>query len=413
MSITKLPTTEAFGYQMPAEYVESANDFIKALDLKIEGPVLFNNIYQMLSNNGKDAKNVSQMDVFTFLVNCKQLHLNPLAKQIYGFVSKGRVVNIISIEGFTEIANRHPQFDGFEFEFGPTAEKDLTYTKTTYDKVSYQSQKQLIHVTRKVAEWIKCIIYRKDRQHPVSVTTFFDESNSGSEPWATKPMQMLQNRAFANAVKRAFNVNGYFEPGDFVDDAPQFDVMPPTQEQTITEKPVAEDAEFTETAPQPQAQTQPPSILAQAGFDVSAPAPTEVAEPVTGESAISQQPQTANVIEMPLPEPQNAESVTPPLPPLPPLPDLPAECVPQEEQQKAMTSAPKKPRKKKEVVADLTPDEVASLSDAARHVAGKIFACGSKSELETLGLQIATMNFPESDANVLRKAFVRQKSILK
>ena len=40
-------------------------------------------------------------------------------------------------------------------------------------------------------------------------------------------------------------------------------------------KPDAEEAEFVES-------TEPPSILAQAGFDMSAPAPTEVADPVVG-----------------------------------------------------------------------------------------------------------------------------------
>lgn len=390
--MSNLPTTEAFGYQMPSEYAESTNDVIRSLGLNVEGPVLFNHIYQMLSNNGKDAKNVSQMDVFTFLVNCKQLNLNPLAKQIYGFVSKGKVVNIISIEGFTEIANRNPNYDGVDFEFGPLVEKELTYSKNDY--FNGQKTTKLVTVKRKVADWIKCIIYRKDRDHPVSVTTFFDESNTGTEPWATKPMQMLQNRAFANSVKKAFSINGYLEKEEFMDDVPypvfvESGNVPPAP--VLPCKPDAVEAEFVES-------TEPPSILAQAGFDMSAPvpAPTEVAEPVKEVSA---------------------EPVVPPAPALPPLPDLPAECqqtIPPKEQNIAQTSAPKRTRRKKEeVTADLTPDEVASLSDAARHVAGKIFSCSSKDELETLGLQIATMNFPEKDANILRKAYVRQKSAVK
>lgn len=392
MTNNNLLTTEAFGYQMPSEYAESTNDVIRSLGLNVEGPVLFNHIYQMLSNNGKDAKNVSQMDVFTFLVNCKQLNLNPLAKQIYGFVSKGKVVNIISIEGFTEIANRNPNYDGVDFEFGPLVEKELTYSKNDY--FNGQKTTKLVTVKRNVADWIKCIIYRKDRNHPVSVTTFFDESNTGTEPWATKPMQMLQNRAFANSVKKAFSINGYLEKEEFMDDVPypvfvESGNVPPAP--VLPCKPDAVEAEFVES-------TEPPSILAQAGFDMSAPvpAPTEVAEPVKEVSA---------------------EPVVPPAPALPPLPDLPAECqqtVPPKEQNIAQTSAPKRTRRKKEeVTADLTPDEVASLSDAARHVAGKIFSCGSKDELETLGLQIATMNFPEKDANILRKAYVRQKSAVK
>ena len=303
--MSNLPTTEAFGYQMPSEYAESTNDVIKSLGLNVEGPVLFNHIYQMLSNNGKDAKNVSQMDVFTFLVNCKQLNLNPLAKQIYGFVSKGKVVNIISIEGFTEIANRNPSYDGVDFEFGPLVEKELTYSKNDY--FNGQKNTKLVTVKRKVADWIKCIIYRNDRHHPVSVTTFFDESNTGTEPWATKPMQMLQNRAFANSVKKAFSINGYLEKEEFIEDVPYIVAgepgnVPPAP--VLPCKPDAEEAEFVES-------TEPPSILAQAGFDMSAPAPTEVAEPVVGEVAATVPPKEENLPLPPLPESLQQVNVAP------------------------------------------------------------------------------------------------------
>ena len=386
--MSNLPTTEAFGYQMPSEYAESTNDVIKSLGLNVEGPVLFNHIYQMLSNNGKDAKNVSQMDVFTFLVNCKQLNLNPLAKQIYGFVSKGKVVNIISIEGFTEIANRNPNYDGVDFEFGPLVEKELTYSKNDY--FNGQKNTKLVTVKRKVADWIKCIIYRNDRHHPVSVTTFFDESNTGTEPWATKPMQMLQNRAFANSVKKAFSINGYLEKEEFIEDVPYIVAgesgnVPPAP--VLPCKPDAVEAEFVES-------TEPPSILAQAGFDVSAPAPVEVAEPVVGDAAVATVP----------PKEENL--------PLPPLPEslqqvnvAPAEPEPVKKTRKK--KAPAEPKEE-----EVTPDDLSRLTDAGRSISGKILNTHDMDELKTLGLQIATMGLPKDDNDVLRKLYVRQQKFL-
>ena len=386
--MSNLPTTEAVGYQMPSEYAESTNDVIKSLGLNVEGPVLFNHIYQMLSNNGKDAKNVSQMDVFTFLVNCKQLNLNPLAKQIYGFVSKGKVVNIISIEGFTEIANRNPNYDGVDFEFGPLVEKELTYSKNDY--FNGQKNTKLVTVKRKVADWIKCIIYRNDRHHPVSVTTFFDESNTGTEPWATKPMQMLQNRAFANSVKKAFSINGYLEKEEFIEDVPYIVAgesgnVPPAP--VLPCKPDAVEAEFVES-------TEPPSILAQAGFDVSAPAPVEVAEPVVGDAAVATVP----------PKEENL--------PLPPLPEslqqvnvAPAEPEPVKKTRKK--KAPAEPKEE-----EVTPDDLSRLTDAGRSISGKILNTHDMDELKTLGLQIATMGLPKDDNDVLRKLYVRQQKFL-
>lgn len=381
-----LPTTEAYGYQMPAEYAGSTNEVIKSLGLNVEAPVLFNHIYQMLSNNGKDAKNVSQMDVFTFLVNCKQLNLNPLAKQIYGFVSKGKVVNIISIEGFTEIANRDPNYDGVDFEFGPMVEKELTYVKNEF--VNGQKTAKRVTVTRKVADWIKCVIYRKDRSHPVSVTTFFDESTTGTEPWATKPMQMLQNRALANSVKKAFSINGYLEKEEFIDDAPYIFAGEPSPSSTpaavLPCKPDAVEAEFTET-------TEPPSILAQAGFDMSAPAPTEVAEPVVGEVAATVPPKEENLPLPPLPESIQQVDVTP------------AEPVKKTRKKKA----PAEPKEE-----EVTPDDLSRLTDAGRAISGKILNTHDMDELKTLGLQIATMGLPKDDNDVLRKLYVRQQKFL-
>lgn len=391
-----LPTTEAYGYQMPAEYAGSTNEVIKSLGLNVEAPVLFNHIYQMLSNNGKDAKNVSQMDVFTFLVNCKQLNLNPLAKQIYGFVSKGKVVNIISIEGFTEIANRNPKYDGVDFEFGPLVEKELTYSKNDY--FNGQKNTKLVTVKRKVADWIKCIIYRNDRHHPVSVTTFFDESNTGTEPWATKPMQMLQNRAFANSVKKAFSINGYLEKEEFIEDVPYIVAGEPgnvSPAPVLPCKPDAVEAEFVES-------TEPPSILAQAGFDMSAPAPTEVAEPVVGDVAVATvSPKEENTA----PAPQKEEDL-----PLPPLPDslqqvdvAPAEPVKKTRKKKA-TTTPKED--------EVTPDDLSKLTDAGRSISGKILNTHDIEDLKTLGLQIATMGLPKEDTDVLRKLYVRQQKFL-
>ena len=197
----------SFGESMPAEFVDETLNVIKKLSLKVTAPVLFNFCANMLSNNGKDF--ITKHDVFTFLVQCANLNLNPMVKQIYGFVSRGKLAIVISIDGWNTIANRSPQFDGMDFEFGPVRERELNFVKTSYS--NGQRSKVTTNVKRTVADWIKCIVYRKDRTHPVCVTTFFDEAYTGSEPWANQPMQMLQNRAFVNSIKKAFNISAYAE----------------------------------------------------------------------------------------------------------------------------------------------------------------------------------------------------------
>lgn len=236
----------AFGVNMPAEYEQATLDVINELGVNVSAPVLFEYAYKMISNYG--AQNVTKEDIFTFLIQCKNLGLNPLLKQIYGFVSRGKLAIVVSIEGWNAIANRSPQFDGCSFEFGPVTVRDLSYSKTSYNHG--QKTNNMVTVKRSVADWVKCIVYRKDRTHPIVITTFFDEAYTGSEPWATMPMQMLQNRAFVNSVRKAFNVSAYSEDDRFIN----FENVPaPSSTEPMTANAVeiaeTESAEPVETAP--------------------------------------------------------------------------------------------------------------------------------------------------------------------
>lgn len=202
----------AFGVTMPAEYEQATIDVINELGVNVSAPVMFEYAYKMISNYG--AQNVTKEDIFTFLIQCKNLGLNPLLKQIYGFVSRGKLAIVVSIEGWNAIANRSPQFDGCSFEFGPFTTRELSYNKISYNRGTKTNNN--VTVKRSVADWVKCIVYRKDRAHPIVITTFFDEAYTGSEPWATMPMTMLQNRAFVNSVRKAFNVSAYSEDDRFI-----------------------------------------------------------------------------------------------------------------------------------------------------------------------------------------------------
>lgn len=295
----------SFGINMPAEYEQATNDVINELKINVTAPVLFNYCYNLLSNYGKNCVTIE--DVFTFLIQCKNLGLNPLLKQIYGFMSRGKLVNVVSIEGWNAIAQRSPVFDGFEFEFGPFSERELIYKKTGF--VNGHKSEANVTIKRSVASWVKCIVFRKDRAHPIVITTFFDEAYTGSEPWATMPMHMLQNRAFVNAVRKAFNVSAYADDDKFFnfDDAPE--PMPEPLQASAEEIPA-------ESIPEPIAEPlpapEPASILGQvdpsfAASDVSIP---ELEPKKRGRKKKTE----------PMPEPvavSGAEDL-----PLPPLPNL-------------------------------------------------------------------------------------------
>ena len=126
------------------------------------------------------AVNDSQMTALMVVAN--QFGLNPWTKEIYAFPDKGGIVPVVGVDGWARIINNHPQFDGMDFE--------------------------------QDAESCTCIIYRKDRGHPVKVTEFMGECNRKTGPWQSHPKRMLRHKAMIQAARLAFGYGGIYDPDE-------------------------------------------------------------------------------------------------------------------------------------------------------------------------------------------------------
>lgn len=124
------------------------------------------------------------------LVVANQYGLNPFTKEIYAFPDKQNgIVPVVGVDGWARIINGHPQFDGMDFE--------------------------------QDSESCTCRIYRKDRNHPISVTEWMDEcrreafkSKSGYEvkgPWQSHPKRMLRHKAMIQCARLAFGFAGIYD----------------------------------------------------------------------------------------------------------------------------------------------------------------------------------------------------------
>jgi phage recombination protein Bet len=132
---------------------------------------------------------VSDEQFLQFLMVTKEYNLNPFTKEIYAFPGKGGGIQpIVSIDGWLNIINSHPQFDGMEFE----------------DKLNPEGK--LLAVT--------CKMYRKDRNHPVEVTEYMSECVKNSEPWKQWPARMLRHKATIQAARYAFGFSGISDPDE-------------------------------------------------------------------------------------------------------------------------------------------------------------------------------------------------------
>ena len=121
--------------------------------------------------------------VAAFLIVASTYNLNPITKEIYAFPSRGGgIVPIVSVDGWANLVNSHPQCDGFEFEW-ITEDGDLGCT---------------------------CRMFRKDRSHATSLTEWLSECSRATEPWKMK-RRMLRHKAFIQASRLAFGFAGIYD----------------------------------------------------------------------------------------------------------------------------------------------------------------------------------------------------------
>lgn len=123
---------------------------------------------------------VSDAQMTALLVVANQFGLNPWTKEVYAFPDKNNgIVPVVGVDGWSRIINNHPQFDGIDFE--------------------------------QDAESCTCIIYRKDRSHPIKVTEWMAECKRGTGPWQSHPRRMLRHKAMIQAARLAFGYGGIYD----------------------------------------------------------------------------------------------------------------------------------------------------------------------------------------------------------
>lgn len=162
--------------------------------------------------------NVSNEQMMALLVVADQYGLNPWTKDIYAFPDRNNgIVPVVGVDGWSRIINSNPQFDGMDFVDGELNGKS-------------------------VPSWIECVIYRKDRAHPIKVKEYFEECARDVGPWKTHPRRMLRHKAMIQCARMAFGFAGIFDQDEAeriveaqpVDLGPRMDVS--QVDQTLVDK---------------------------------------------------------------------------------------------------------------------------------------------------------------------------------
>jgi len=123
---------------------------------------------------------VSDAQMTALMVVANQYQLNPWTKEIYAFPDKQNgIVPVVGVDGWARIINSNAQFDGMEFDQDNEA--------------------------------CTCVIYRKDRSHPIKVTEYMSECKRSVGPWISHPKRMLRHKAMIQCARLAFGFGGIYD----------------------------------------------------------------------------------------------------------------------------------------------------------------------------------------------------------
>jgi len=170
---------------------------LAALGLRfgVDGKKLLEIVKETCFAVGKGEAPFTNDELFLGLTLAHRYALDPFAREVYLFRSRGKVQPIIGLDGWVTLANRQPEYDGCDLAPVEDAQGNL--------------------------RGYRCAIYRKDRTRPTVVVEDLAECRRDTDPWRLMPRRMLRGKAFAQAVRLAFGVRA---PADEAD----ADVVPDT-----------------------------------------------------------------------------------------------------------------------------------------------------------------------------------------
>ncbi|MBW5415939.1 phage recombination protein Bet [Pseudomonas sp. MAG002Y] len=138
--------------------------------------------------NGSGPTDVQMM---ALMIVAEQYQLNPFTKEIYAFPDRNNgIVPVVGVDGWSRIVNSHPEYQGMTFNYSASM-------------VRPDGAKVDAH------EWIECVMYRRDKEHPTIVREYLDEVYRNIDgPWRTHPKRMHRHKAMIQCARLAFGFVG-------------------------------------------------------------------------------------------------------------------------------------------------------------------------------------------------------------
>jgi phage recombination protein Bet len=154
----------------------------------------------------------TEQEAYLFCEFCKRKGADPMTKQVYLVVyvnDKGErnVSFIAGKEYFTEKAEAHPQFDGFQAGIivRPKDGGELIHREGTF----YLPSEEML-----LGGWAE--VHRKDRKIPTKAEVVMAEYNTDKAQWKKMPGTMIRKVAIVQSLREAFpaNLGGMYDSSE-------------------------------------------------------------------------------------------------------------------------------------------------------------------------------------------------------
>lgn len=184
----------------------------------------------VLKKRGRDGQMAlpSNEEVYAFLMVCRKYDLDPLLKQIHGFVGKdGQIVPIVGIDGWVKTTLKDKKYGIHRttsvlqdpktqaivkiLENPETGMRDI-YIEPEGAKVDLNNLKPVYSVT--------AFRHKGSEEWVIGEPEWFSECLRETTPWKQMPRRMLAHKSFMQAARKAFGIGGIYDP-DEADDIRQ------------------------------------------------------------------------------------------------------------------------------------------------------------------------------------------------
>jgi phage recombination protein Bet len=192
----------------------------------------------------------STAQLLMFLNVAREYKLNPFIREIYAFPKDGGIVPIVPIDGWITIVQRREGYNGHRFE---------------YEWQDGKPGNAMLSA--------KCIMYRKDTEHPIEHTEYMVECVKDTTVWKKWPRRMLTHKAFIQCARYAFGLSGIYD-----EDEGERILQQDDGSEVIAPKQVALPQRKSQTLQAPQPQNYPDNAKAQQPVQVQQRAKQHPAE---------------------------------------------------------------------------------------------------------------------------------------